>query len=355
VVASLPAGLGRAPTGMSYFTSLSPELRKRLLLAHAAIFVMIAVGTVGFRLIEGLGWIDSIYLTTTTVTTVGYGDYVPETTAGRVFTSVFILFGVGTVLYALSILAQVFIRTEILATLGVRRRTREMEKLRNHYIICGAGRVGRRVIASLQKEGLKFVVVELDEKKIQQIENAESQYVLQGDATLEHNLLQAGVERAAGLATCLADDAANVYVVLTARDLNKKLHIVSRAVEEQAEPKLIRAGANRVVAPTIIGSLSMARSLTKPAIADFMDSIVAENLDLVFEEVPIYDNQNYIGKRLEETNISRELNLLVVAVRKKEGEMLFHPSAQTIIEEGDLLIVIGKAESMQKLLSGGSM
>ena len=226
-----------------------------------------------------------------------------------------------------------------------------MEKLKNHYIICGAGRVGRRVIASLRREGLKFVVVELEQKKIDQIENADNDCVILGDATLEHNLLAAGVERAAGLVTCLADDAANVYVVLTARDLNKKLHIVSRAVEEQAEPKLIRAGANRVVAPTIIGSQSMARALTKPAIADFMDSIVAENLDLVFEEVPIYDNENYIGKRLKNTNIARELNLLIVAIRRKEGEMLFHPSAETKIEEGDLLIVIGKAESMQKLLS----
>lgn len=336
---------------MNLFSSLSPELKKRLLLAHLAIFLMIAGGSVGYHFIEGHNWLDSIYLTTTTVTTVGYGDYVPETAAGKAFTSVYILFGVGTVLYALSILAQAFIRAEVLTPLGVRRRTREMEKLAGHYIICGAGRVGRRVIATLQKEGIAFVVIELDEKKVEQIGGTGGQFAIIGDATLEQNLLEAGVDRAVGLATCLPDDAANIYVVLTARDLNKKLHIVSRAVEEQAEPKLIRAGANRVVAPTIIGSLSMARALIKPAIADFMDSIVAENLDLVFEEVPIYDNEAYIGKRLAETNIARELNLLVVAIRRKEGEMMFHPSGETTIEEGDLLIVIGKAESMQKLVN----
>lgn len=336
---------------MELFAALSPDLRKRLILAHAAIFFVVAGGTVAFHFLEGLSWLDAVYFTTTTVTTVGYGDYVPSTAAGRAFTSIFIMVGVGTVLYALSITAQAFIRTEMLATLGTRRRSKEMENLRNHYIVCGAGRVGRRVISTLQRQGIKTVVIEIEERKIEQIEISDNVYVLEGDATLEHNLLKAGVDHAAGLATCLADDAANVYVVLTARDLNKKLHIVARAVEEQAEPKLIRAGANRVVAPTIIGSLSMARALTKPAIADFMDSIVAENLDLVFEEVPISGNADYIGKRLKNTNISRELNLLIVAIRRKEGEMIFHPSADTKIEEGDLLIVIGKAESMQKLVA----
>jgi voltage-gated potassium channel len=320
-------------------------------MAFTAICTIIVCGSVGIHYFEGLNWLESVYFTTSTVTTVGYGDYVPHTRGGRIYTTFLILVGVGTVLYALSLLAQAFIQTEMLAALGTRRRTKEMEKLKDHYIICGAGRVGRRVIKTLQKEGIKYVVIELDQKKVEQIENWDRQLVLIGDATLESNLIKAGVERATGLATCLADDAANVYVVLTARDLNKKLHIVSRAVEEQAEPKLIRAGANRVVAPTIIGSQSMARALTKPAIADFMDSIVAENLDLVFEEVPILDNTQYIGRSLKDTNISRELNLLIVAIRRKEGEMLFHPSAETKIEQGDLLIVIGKADSMQQLVN----
>lgn len=335
---------------MSLFSTLSPELRKRLFIAHAAIFLMIAAGSVAFYFLEGLSWYEAVYFTATTLTTVGYGDIVPETEAGKLFATVFVLVGVGTVLYALSLVAQVFIRTELLSALGTRRRSKEMQKLSGHYIICGAGRVGRRVIKSLQHESIPFVVIEVDEKRIHQIPNWERHFVLNGDATLESNLLAAGVERASGLATCLPDDAANVYVVLTARDLNRRLHIVSRAVEEQAEPKLVRAGANRVVAPTIIGSLSMARALTKPAIADFMDSIVAENLDLVFEEVSITNNAQYVGKTLGETNISRELNLLVVAIRKKEGEMIFNPSGNTRIEEGDLLIVIGKAEAMQQLV-----
>lgn len=141
-----------------------------------------------------------------------------------------------------------------------------------------------------------------------------------------------------------------MYVVLTARGLNENLHIVARAVEAEAEVKLVRAGASRVISPIIIGSQSMARALLKPAIADFMESIVAESLDLVFEEVAIGERSPYAGKHLHETNISIELNIIVVAIRRKDGEMIFHPSGETLIKDSDLLIVVGKAETVQNLL-----
>lgn len=336
---------------MSILSTIDKDLRRRLVYAHLAIIVVIAVGAVGFYLIEGLDWLDSIYFTTSTVTTVGYGDIVPETRWGRYFATVLMLVGVGTVLYALSILAQAFIHTELISTLGMRRRSREMEKLSNHFIICGAGRVGRRVIRSLQMDAIPFVVIEWNEEKVDLIVDCQRQYILLGDATLEHNLQRAGVERAAGLATCLSDDASNIYVVLTARDLNRELHIVARAVEEQAEPKLVRAGANRVVSPTIIGSLSMVRALIKPAIADFMDSIVAENLDLVFEEIPIREDSRHAGVKLRDSNLGSEFDILVVAIRRKAGEMIFNPTGDTEIAGGDLLIVIGQAESLHRFKS----
>lgn len=310
---------------------------------------MIVFGTFGFHFIEGLSWLESVYVATQTVTTVGYGDFPPKTTGGMIFTIFFILLGVGTVLYALTVMAQGLIESEVVAALGSRRKTKEMEKLQNHYIVCGAGRVGKRIIMSLKKQRIPFVLIEREERKVSPFLEA-GEHIIIGDATLEETLKQAGVERAKGLASCLADDAANVYVVLTARGLNDKMHVVARAVEEEAEPKLIRAGANRVVAPTIIGSQSMARALLKPAIADFMDSIVAESLDLVFEEVAIKNNSEYTGKRLKATNIRSEMDLVVIAIRRKSGEMLFQPSGETKIEEGDLLIVIGKAESVSKLV-----
>ena len=234
---------------MSLFSKLSLELKRRIIYSNVAIFAIIAIGTIGFHYLENLTWMESIYFTTATVTTVGYGDIFPKTAEGKIFTTFFILAGVGTVLYSLSLLAQALIHTEVITALGFDRKTKEMEKLSDHYIICGAGRVGREIIRSLQLENMSFVVIEKDEKKLELFELGEQQFALPADATLDKNLQVAGVERAKGLATCLPEDALNVYVVLTSRDLNKDLHIVSRAVEEQAEPKLIRAGANRVIAP----------------------------------------------------------------------------------------------------------
>jgi voltage-gated potassium channel len=334
---------------MNFIHTLSKITRRKLLNASLAIVGTIIFGAIGFKLFEGWTWLESLYLATQTVTTVGYGDVPPKTSAGRVFAILFMLIGAGTVLYALTALAQAVIQSEIIEALDFRRKTKEMERMKNHFIVCGAGRVGRRIIRNLQKENLQFVIIERDEKKLAEFEN-EKLHILIADATLEENLIHAGVKHAKGLVTCLPDDAANVYVVLTARGINENLHIVARAVEEQAEPKLIRAGASRVVAPTIIGSQSMARALLKPAIADFMDSIVAETLDLVFEEVAIESHSPYLNKKLRETNISRELNLIIVAIRRKNGELYFHPVGVSVIEEGDLLIVVGKADSMKKLV-----
>lgn len=318
--------------------------------AALTILLAIAFGAVGFALIENLNLVDAVYLATQTVVTVGYGDLPPKTQTGRIFAIVFMLGGGGAVVYALSILAQQLVQSGIIAALGVQRKRHNMSRLENHFIVCGAGRVGARIIQELKKQNCSFVVLEADEKKVVPLIEA-GEMVIVGDATLEENLKRARVAQAKGLAACLPDDADNVYVVLTARDLNKEMHIVARAIEEQAEPKLIRAGANRVVAPTIIGSLNMARALLKPAIADFMDSIMAEELDLVFEDFLIAPNSIYAGKKLKETNLRTELDLVVIAIRRLSGERIYHPSGETEILIGDLLILIGRAETMQKLLS----
>src|SRR5437588_1332508 len=322
--------------------------RFRLRYALVAIIVAVALGTLGFHLLEGWTLPDSLYVTLQTLTTVGYGDVTPLTVAGRAFASLYMFVGVGVVLYVLTSSVQTIVQSEMIAAFGERRRQREMSKLQDHFIICGAGRVGSRIIDQMQMARVPFVVIETNEPKVTELLESGVQ-VLVKDATLEESLREAGVERARGLAACLPDDAENVYVVLTARGLNPNLHIVARAVEEQAEEKLIRAGANRVVAPTIIGSHRMAQALMKPAVADFMDSIAAENLDLGFEQLEIASGSVYAGRKLRFTNIRSELDVVIVAMQHRGGEMIFNPPGDAIIEAGDLLIAIGKAESLAEL------
>ena len=340
------------PTGTR---SLSGNNR-RILLAVAAVVVAIAFGAVGFYLIEGWSILDSLYVSAQTVTTVGYGDLTPATRNGRIFSTVFMLAGVGVVLYALTATVHAIVQSELVATFGQRRISRRMNKLRDHFIICGAGRVGSHLVRGLLGSAETFIVIERDPQKVAELTNL-GVIVLVRDATLEESLREAGVEHARGLATCLPDDADNVYVVLTARDLNPQLHIVARAAEEQAEPKLIRAGANRVVAPTIIGGHRLAMALTKPAVDDFLGSITANKLELAFEQLEVDAESTLAGQKLSETNIRAELDIVVVSIRRSDGQILFNPSGEAVIESGDILIAIGHAESLMKLaaLAKGTM
>lgn len=321
---------------------------RRILLAVGAVAVAIAFGTTGFYLIEGWSLLASLYVSAQTVTTVGYGDLTPATRNGRLFATVFMLTGVGVVLYALTTTVHAIVQSELLASMGQRRLSRKMSKLRNHFIICGAGRVGSHLVRSLMANAETFIVIEKDQQKVAELTDL-GVVVLVRDATLEETLREAGVEHARGLAACLADDADNVYVVLTARDLNPRMHIVSRAVEEQAEPKLIRAGANRVVAPTIIGGHRMAMALTKPAVDDFLGSITANKLELAFEQLEVSPGSTLAGQKLSATTIRSELDIVVVSIRRSDGTILFNPSGEATIQSGDVLIAIGHAESLMKL------
>lgn len=325
-----------------------PAYQRRILYALTAVAVAIGIGTFGFYLIEGWSLLDSLYIAAQTVTTVGYGDVTPATAGGRIFAIAFMIGGVGVVLYALTTTVQAIVQSEIIATLGQKRQSRKIGKMRNHYIICGAGRVGSHLVRALRGSQETFIVIERDPLRVAEL-NDLGVAVLVRDATLEASLREAGVENARGLAACLPDDADNVYVVLTAHDLNPGLHIVARAAEEQAEAKLIRAGANRVVAPTIIGGHRMAMALTKPAVDDFLGSITANKLELAFEQLEVEADSILVGKKLSETNIRSELDIVVVSIRRSDGQIFFNPSGEATIESGDMLIAIGHAESLMKL------
>jgi len=319
--------------------------RARIRIVMMAVLLAILLGTVVFHLLEGWSILDSLYVTVQTVTTVGFGDLTPRTTIGRLFATFFMMLGVGVVLYALTSTVQSIVHSELFARYG---HSRKMSKLRDHFIICGAGRVGSHLIRSLRAVDGVFVVIESDQGKVEALMNLGIPTLVR-DATLEESLIEAGVQHARGIATCLPDDADNVYVVLTARDLNPRIHIVARAAEEQAESKLIRAGANRVVAPTIIGGHRMAMALTKPAVGDFLDSITANHLELGFEQLEVDPVSSLVGRKLSETVIRSELNIVIVSIRRDDGEIIFNPSGETKIEGGDMLIAIGNPESLSRL------
>src|ERR1043166_1014839 len=336
---------------MSFIPTATRSLsgnNRRILFALLAVVVAIAFGAVGFYLIEGWSILDSLYVSAQTVTTVGYGDLTPATRGGHIFATIFMLTGVGIVLYALTATVHAIVQSELVATFGQRRLSRKMSKLRNHFIICGAGRVGSHLIRGLIGGAETFIVIEKDPGRVAELIDL-GVVVLVRDATLEESLREAGVDHARGLAACLPDDADNVYVVLTARDLNPDLHIVARAAEEQAESKLIRAGANRVVAPTIIGGHRMAMALTKPAVDDFLGSITANKLESAFEQLEVDAGSSLTGQKLSETNIRSELDIVIVSIRRSDGKILFNPSGEALIQNGDILIAIGHAESLMKL------
>ena len=333
---------------MPFATRTRPRRGFRIRYAVMALAAAIVFGTVGFHFVEGWTVADALYVTVQTLTTVGYGDLPPRTNSGRLFAVAVMLIGAGGVALAVSTIVQSVVKWELVSTFGQRRLSRKMSKLHDHYIICGSGRVGSHLVRDLLSGNENFVVIETDQQRAAEF-SQRGVSVLVADATLEESLRDVGVQHARGLAACLPNDADNVYVVLTARDLNPNLRIVARAAEEQAEAKLLRAGANHVIAPTIIGGHRMAVALTKPAVSEFMDSITANELGLGFEQVEIEAASSLIGQELRATPIRAELDVVVVSIRRQSGEILFNPAADSVIEAGDILIAIGRTESLTKL------
>jgi voltage-gated potassium channel len=333
---------------MPVATRTRPRWGFQIRYAIIALAAAIVFGTVGFHLIERWTLADSLYVTVQTLTTVGYGDIPPHTATGRAFAVVVMLIGVAGVALFVSTIVQSVVQSELISTFGQRRLSKKMSKLRDHYIICGSGRVGSHLVRDLQSANESFVVIENDQQRAAEF-SQRGVNVIVGDATLEESLRDVGVEHARGLAACLPNDADNVYVVLTARDLNPNLRIVARAAEEQAEAKLLRAGANHVVAPTIIGGHRMAVALTKPAVSEFMDSITASELGLGFEQVEVDAASSLVGQALRSTPIRSELDVVIVSIRRQSGEIFFNPAGDATIESGDILIAIGRADSLSRL------
>lgn len=310
---------------------------------------LVAAGTVGYRVIEGWDWFDGLYMTIITLSTIGYGEVHELTEPGRVFTLVLIVFGLVMFGYLVSSLTQMLIETEFESVFGRRKLYKDISKLRDHYIICGAGRVGSRVIDELRRKNVNFIVIERDQAVAQQL-LVRGDLVLVGDATDETVLQGAHVREARALITTASSDPENVYIVLTARGLNPNLFIVARAIDEAAERQLMRAGANKVVSPVLIGSHRMAQAALTPAVADFLElTTMTESLDLNFEQVRISPGSPLDGVALKDSGIRTEHNTIVVAITSLDGQMNFNPAGDHILRFGDLMIAIGTRASLDKL------
>jgi voltage-gated potassium channel len=321
---------------------------KKFRYAFLFIALIFVLGTAGFHAIEGWDFLDALYATVTTISTVGYGDFYPQTAGGKVFAIFLIFFGVGTMLYTVSLVAQTFVEGTMRELLGRGKLKKAIEKMSDHYIICGCGRIGNLICKELTQEKVPFVVIDDDPMVIQKVADDGFVYY-KGDATEDKTLVEAGIKRARGIVCVLPTDAQNLYVILTAKELNPKMFILSRAEEEASEHRLLRAGADRVMSPYTLGGVRMAMAILRPAMLDFIEITTSrQSLELRMEELPICDGSPVIGKTLEEAEIRQRYGLIIVAVKKDSGKMIFNPLANYIIQRGDKLISLGEDQNVTK-------
>ena len=323
-------------------------MRKKLFLALALIIIVIAFGTAGYQLIEGWNFLDALYMTIITLTTVGYREVHELSSRGMIFTIVLLMVGVGTFLYALSAGAKIILEGELQELFGRKRLEKKIKELKGHYIVCGYGRMGKIICRELKAKNVPFVAIE---RNGDFLNNRLDDFLgISGDATNDDILREAGIERAKGLISVLPNDALNLYVVLSARELNPDLHIVARAGEEGSENKLLRAGADKVVSPYHIGGLRIAHTILRPAVVDFIEfATKTGNLELQMEEVTIPEGSRMADKSLDQCGIGRELGIIIVGIKRHTGEMRFNPTSRSTIKAGDTLIALGEISKLKVL------
>ena len=323
--------------------------RRRFYFLLALPFLMLAVGTGGYMLIERWAFLDALYMAVITLTTVGYLEVHPLGQAGRAFTMAYLLAGVYSVFWAVTALIQAVVSGEIRGDFGRHRMERRLDGLKDHAIVCGLGRMGHLVCAEFSAMGLPFVVVDREAGVLEGFQMAHG-ITLHGDATSDEVLRQAGVERARVLVTAAASDADNLFITMSARLLSEKLFIVARAEGEQAETKLLRAGASRVVSPYVIGGQRMAQAVLRPTVVDFIELATrSDHLELQIEETEVAAGSAIAGAQVRDARLRQELGVIVVAIKKPDGRMLFNPAPEERIEPRDILIALGRRDRMDQL------
>jgi voltage-gated potassium channel len=324
----------------------------------AALLFVGMIGTAGFHYIEHWSWFDGFYMVLTTLTTIGYQEVHPLSQAGRYFNVGVILTGVGLVFLILGALGQALLEFEFNNLFGRRRMEREIGRLKGHYIICGAGRVGRAVARQLESNPAQFIILDNNEAKAERIRAETSWLVVHADATLESQLVAARIEHAAGLVAATTTDATNTYVVLTARSLNPTLKIITRASEEGAEKHMRTAGADQVISPYSFAGFRIAQAFLRPHVMNFLEVALlrSSELGLELEELTIDPSSAYVGQSLVSSGIRHDLGITVLAIKRGEEAMKYSPSKDALLSAGDHLIVMGEPSRLRQMemLAGAS-
>ncbi|MBF0202718.1 MAG: potassium channel protein [Desulfamplus sp.] len=321
---------------------------RQLIIATVASFIILFAGTLGYMFIEKWNFLDSIYMTVLTLGSVGYSEVHPLSSNGRVFTILLIISGMSLIMYLAGVMVQFVVEGEMRYLLGRRKLNKSISKLQNHYIVCGYGRIGRTLCNQIKEQNSEVVVVEKNEELIPLLEKDQTLYI-HGDASNESTLLKAGIQNAKSLIAVLATDIDNVFLVLTARQLNPNIYIMARTGSDNVRNKLLAAGANRVESPYEVGAVSMALKLLSPSVSNFLDIALSRKQKAIqIEEVPVSPKSKILNVMLKDSGIRKNYNIILIAIKKKDGEMIFNPSFETFLEEGDTIIAMGGADNLKR-------
>lgn len=341
-----------SPAPITLGDALAPFVRR---FAWAGVYFLgvFTIGAFGYMLIEGWDLFDALYMAVTTITSVGFMEVFPLSEGGRLFTMGLIALGVTGLGIWWALTTALIVELDLGGVLRRHRIMRKIQSVSDHYIVCGAGRMGRVVIGEMRHVGQPFVVIERDAARIAQLQETHPDtLVIEGDATREQTLQTAGVDRARGLAACLQEDADNLLVCITARDLNGKLAITARAYNEESVDKLRRAGAEHVVSPNRTGGIRMAFSLLRPYVVSFLDCVIGDaGIELRLEQAAVPSGSHLIGRTLAEAKIPQRTGLIVLGLRRagQEGPPIYNPGPETRLAEGDVMIVLGGSEQVRQL------
>ncbi len=324
-------------------------IESRLRWAIALLIVLVAIGVIGYVAIERWSLLDAVFMTVTTLSTVGYKEVHDLSTTGQIFTVGLIVVGVGGMLYTVTAVVAYVVEVQFPGIVRRRRMTERIAELRNHYVVCGFGRVGHFIAQELARERARFVVVEADPEVHRSCE-ALGHPCLLGDATMDETLKVAGIDRARGLVAALDTDEKNLYVVLSARVLRPDIFIVARATSEDAESKLRRVGANRVLTPYATAGRRMATLLMRPLVADFLDTVMhSEQMELLLEELTVPEGSPLANMTIGEMHVRTRTGAFILAIQRKDATMVTTPSGETMLQAGDELVVLGTQAQLRQL------